>query len=391
MQYRKDKYGNELSILGFGLMRLPTKGGKYDLSEATKQIKYAYEMGINYFDTAYSYGDSEAVAGEAIESLGIRDKIHIATKLPQYWVKKPEDFDRFFDEELRRLRTDYVDYYLLHMMNDKKSFERLCELGLLEWLKRKKEAGQIRQVGFSYHGNTDKYIEVLGAFDWELSLVQYNYMDENSQAGRRGVEAAAKKGIPIVIMEPLRGGKLVKLPPKAHRLMEEYHIKRSAPEWSFTWLWDQPEVKVVLSGMNTEEMIRENCEFADSSRVGLITDEDRVLLSKVLDEIYSKLKVGCTGCRYCVPCPKGVDIPGIFTAYNDLYSQGFYQGQKEYFMCTQLRKEPTGASKCIGCGACEKKCPQGIEIRKELKEAEKRFETPIHKVIFKIASKYMKY
>lgn len=392
MQYRKDRYGNEISILGFGCMRLARKkDGKVDMEAAEAQIRTAFEQGINYYDTAWAYGDNESVMGELFERLGIREKVKIATKLPQYKVKKKEDFERYFSEELSRLRTGYVDYYLMHMMNDAASYRRLKDLGLEEWLEEKQKAGQIRQVGFSYHGNSDKFGELLNARDWDLCQIQYNYMDENSQAGRTGLKLAAEKKIPVIIMEPLRGGRLAKLPPEAEKILLKHPEKRSAAAWSFDWLWSQPEVTCVLSGMNSMEMLEENIRTACEAREGMIGPEEHALLKEVLAAINRNLKVGCTGCRYCMPCPKGVDIPGTFTAYNDYYPGSRIQSLKEYFMCSYLRREKTGLTACVGCGLCETKCPQSIEIRKELKNAGKVLETPVLKLFNRASGLVMKY
>jgi len=391
MQYRKDRYGNEISILGFGCMRLSRKDGHVDMEKAVSEIRAAYEAGINYYDTAWSYGDNEAVMGEIFGRLGIRDSIFIATKLPQYRVTKTEDFERYFSEELERLQTDHVDYYLMHMMNDALSYRRLKDLGLEEWLREKQEKGQIRQVGFSYHGNPDCFAELLDERDWDLCQIQYNYMDENSQAGKTGLRYAAKKGLPVIIMEPLRGGKLAQLPAEAQKLLDSYPVKRSPAAWSFSWLWDQPEVTCVLSGMNSMEMLTENIRTAGEAKTGMLTDEDRALLAGVLQEIGKKMKVGCTGCRYCMPCPRGVNIPGIFKTYNDYYSMSRFHALREYFMCNHLRREKTGLTNCIGCHACEKKCPQGIAIAQELKNAGRVLEAAPMRLIYKGSGLIMKY
>ena len=392
MQYRKDKYGNDISLLGFGCMRFTSKAGKLDYDKAEKEVMDAIAKGVNYFDTAYVYTGSEALIGEIFEKNNVRDKINIATKLPHYMIKNAESVDKYFNEELSRLRTDHVDYYLMHMLTDIKTWERLCSLGIKEWIAKKKESGEIRQVGFSYHGNSDMFCQLLDVYDWDFCQIQYNYMDENSQAGRTGLMHAAELGIPVIIMEPLRGGRLVNnLPADAIKAFEKYPIKRSPAEWALRWLWEQPEVTCVLSGMNSLEMIEENCRIASEVAVGELTDEDKELYAKVLAAINAKMKVGCTGCRYCMPCPKNVDIPGTFSAYNKRYSDGWFTSMKEYYMCTALRKDYTGAANCIECGKCEQHCPQGIEIRKELKNARKTLEDPIYLIAKKFAPIVMKY
>lgn len=352
----------------------------------------AYNAGVNYYDTAYVYPGSEATLGEILEKNGIREKVKIATKLPHYLLKKSDDMDKYFDEELKRLRTTYVDYYLMHMLTDIKTWERLKGLGVLNWLEEKKKKGEIKQIGFSYHGNTEMFCELIDAYDWDFCQIQYNYMDETSQAGRKGLDYAASKNIPVIIMEPLRGGRLVNnLPQDAVKLFENYSIKRSPAEWAFRWLWNQPEVTCVLSGMNSIPMVQENVRVASNVKVGELTENDEELLKKVVSAINSKMKVGCTGCRYCMPCPKNVDIPGTFAAYNRKYSDGWSTAFKEYVMCTALRAEASSASNCVGCGKCEGHCPQHIEIRKELKNAKKELEGPIYKIARKIIMAFRLY
>ena len=381
MQYRKDKYGNPISMLGYGCMRLKSSMGRIDMALAEKQIMQAYEAGVNYFDTAYIYPGSEAALGEILEKNGIRDKVNIATKLPHYLIKSREGLDKLFDEELRRLRTDHVDYYLMHMLTDVKTWERLKGLGILEWLDEKKKSGQIRQVGFSYHGNTENFMKLVDAYDWEFCLIQYNYMDEHSQAGVKGLRYANSKGLPVMIMEPLRGGKLVNLMPEEGRKIIAGHTVQHTPaQWAFRWLFNQPEVTCVLSGMNSEEMIADNVATASAAQAGELTEADLQMLSRVVSAINAKMKVGCTGCGYCVPCPKGVDIPGTFAAYNRRYSENRMAALREYMMCTALRKTSTAASNCVGCGKCEMHCPQGIHIREELKNAQRELEGPVYKV-----------
>ncbi len=392
MQYRNDKYGNPISVLGFGCMRFDKKGGKIEFEKAEKEILAAYEAGVNYYDTAYIYGGSEEFLGEVFEKNGLRDKVKIATKLPHYLIKNMEGIEKTFAEELRRLRTDYVDYYLMHMLTDVKTWERLKSHGIEEWIREKKESGAIRQIGFSYHGNSDMFCQLIDAYDWDFCMIQYNYLDEHSQAGRKGLQYAASKGIPVWIMEPLRGGRLVNnLPEKAKKLFGEHPSKRTPAEWAFRWLWNQPEVTCVLSGMNSVEMIQENTANADASRPGEFTEEDNRLIAGVVEAIKEKMKVGCTGCGYCMPCPKGVDIPGVFATYNKRFTDGKGKAFKEHVQCTLLRKDFTSASNCIGCGKCETHCPQQIKIRKELQNVRKELEGPVYKVAKLVVKKFMKY
>ena len=387
MQYRLDKYGNKLSVLGFGCMRFPQKLGRIDMDETEVQILQAIEGGINYFDTAYIYTGSEAALGQILERNHVRDQVYIATKLPHYLIKSMDQMEKLFAEELRRLRTDHVDYYLMHMLTDTAAWQRMKDLGIEDWIAGKKESGAIRQVGFSYHGNCDMFCKLVDAYDWDFCQIQYNYMDEHSQAGRRGLQYAHKKGLPVVIMEPLRGGKLVsRLPQEALDLFASYPVKGTPAQWAFRWLWDQEEVTVVLSGMNSRSMIRENLQTAHVTRVGQLTKDDQQLLQQVVRAINAKMRVGCTGCGYCMSCPKGVDIPGTFAAYNRLYQEGRFAGLKEYFMCTAARKTSTAASNCIGCGKCEKHCPQGLPIRAYLQEAKEELEVPVYKLGRKIVT-----
>jgi len=385
MNYRNDKYGNPLSILGFGCMRFPTKLGRIDMEETETEIMAAIRGGVNYFDTAYIYPGSEAALGEILERNGVRKQVHIATKLPHYLIKSKEALDKCFAEELRRLRTDYIDYYLMHMLTDVDTWERLKSLGIEQWLAEKKASGAIRQVGFSYHGNSDMFCALIDAYDWDFCQIQYNYMDEHSQAGRRGLHYAHSKGIPVVIMEPLRGGKLVnRLPEDAKKIFAAHKPKRTPAQWAFRWLWNQPEVTVVLSGMNSQEMVADNIQTASEVQVGELGEGEEAMLKRVVAAINAGMKVGCTGCGYCMPCPKGVDIPGTFAAYNRRYAEGKFWSLVDYVICTCLRKNSTAASNCIECGKCEKHCPQKIEIRKQLKNARKELETPLYKAVRKV-------
>jgi len=382
MKKRLDKQQKPLSILGFGCMRFPRKGGRVDMEIAEKLIRTAVEKGMNYFDTAYIYPGSEAAIGEIFEKTGLRDRVNLATKLPHYLIRSREGMEKLFNEQLRRLRTDHVEYYLMHMLNDADKWQDMVAMGVEDWIKEKKAAGIIGQIGFSYHGNSDNFIKLIDAYDWDFCQVQYNYLDEHSQAGRKGVEYAHSKGIPVIIMEPLRGGRLVNmLPDKAKKLFEDYPIRRSPAEWGLRWLWDQEAVTVVLSGMNSMEMLEENLRIAAEAEVGEIDEAQRELYADAVKAINESVKVGCTGCGYCQPCPKGVDIPGTFAAYNRWHGENKRGAFMDYLKCTTFRKNASCASNCVQCGKCEAHCPQGIEIRKELKEASKALETPLYKLI----------
>ena len=390
MQYRRDKYGNELSILGYGCMRFTKKGNKIDIDKAEREILAAYKAGVNYYDTAYIYGDSEATIGEIFERNHMREKINIATKLPQYMIRSRQALDKYFDEELSRLRTNYVDYYLMHHLTDVAMWEKLKEVGILDWISVKKSSGAIRNIGFSYHGNTENFLKILNDYDWDFCQIQYNYLDEVAQAGVEGLKAAAAKGIPVVIMEPLRGGKLVNmLPQGALDAMKKSGRGWTPAEWGLRWLYNQEEVTVVLSGMNSVEMVEENCRTASEAAAGHLTEQDFATLETVKKCIREKEKVGCTGCRYCMPCPKGVDIPGIFRCYNTMFTEGKLEGRFQFAQTVGLSKEPPFATQCVQCGKCEKHCPQNIPSREKLREADKALRPLPFKIGIGIARKFM--
>ena len=372
MQYRYDKNGEPLSILGYGCMRFTKKGGRFDVEKAERELMEAINSGVNYLDTAYIYPGSEVRLGEILERNHCRGKVKLATKLPQYLIKSENALNRYFNEQLSRLRTDFIDYYLMHMLTDAAAWEKLLRLGIKEWIAQKKAEGKIHNIGFSFHGNTEMFLKILDAYDWDFCQIQYNYMDEHTQAGRRGLKAAAEKGIPVIIMEPLRGGKLVELLPEpAKRKIAEDKKHRTPAELAFRWLWDQPEVTCVLSGMNTLEMVRENVNTASEAQAGEFAEEDFALIESVRDEIQKTMKVGCTGCGYCMPCPKGIDIPAVFRCYNRMFAEQKGSGRHEYLQVTAFQKNMSLPESCVKCGKCERHCPQHIEIRKELKSAEK--------------------
>lgn len=390
MQYRKDRKGTQLSILGYGCLRFTKKNGKIDLEKAEAEIMEAIHSGVNYFDTAYVYSGSEAALGEILERNHVREQVHIATKLPHYLIKSRAGLEKCFQEQLRRLRTDHVDYYLMHMLNDVDTWESLKEKGVQAWIEEKLSLGQIGNIGFSYHGNSGHFKELLDAYDWDFCQIQYNYMDENIQAGRAGLEYAEQKGIPVIIMEPLRGGKLVQLlPEEARKLFARAEPKRSPAEWAFRWLWDQTGVTVVLSGMNSVEMVQENVRAASEARPGELGEKELLLFERVKAEIDRKVKVGCTACGYCMPCPQGIDIPGTFRCYNVMYTERPKAGKKDYLRTTAFRKNQNPASSCIQCGKCERLCPQKIQIRKELKNASSELEDLKYRILSFLV-KYLK-
>ena len=390
MNYNLDKHGNKISALGFGCMRFQKTMGIINMNEAEKQVMEAYNQGVNYFDTAYIYPGSESTLGQIVEKNGIRDNIYISTKFPHYLIRSVEALEKTFVEQLKRLRTEYVDVYLIHMLTDIATWNKLVAMGVLDWLEQKKKEGKIKQIGFSYHGNTDMFCQLIDAYDWDTCIVQYNYMDEHTQAGRKGIKYASSKRIAVVIMEPLRGGNLVnKLPAEAKKIFADYPKKHTPAQWAFKWLWNQPEITCVLSGMNTMEMVLDNVNTASTTSHGDLTPEDEHMLSEVANAINSKMKVRCTGCGYCVPCPMGVDIPGSFASYNRRFTEGKVGAFMDYMKCTAAKKDATSASNCISCGKCQKHCPQSIDIPAELKNVQKEFENPAYKIMKKIFSKLM--
>jgi len=369
------RYKNNLSTLSFGCMRLPK-----NILESEKLILHAINCGINYFDTAYIYPGNEEQLGKILEQNNCRNKIKIATKLPHYMIKKNEDLDKYFQIQLKRLRTDYIDYYLMHMLPDAETWQRLESLGILEWLEGKKKSGAIKKIGFSYHGGSKNFIELIDIYPWEFTQVQYNYMDEHSQAGRLGIEYAASKEIPVLIMEPLRGGLLANnLPSSAQSFINSYTPKRSAAEWALRWLWNQPAITTILSGMKTMDMLDENIRIANNTDENSSNPNDFKFYEKLKEEINKDIKVGCTGCSYCMPCPFGVNIPACFRCYNASYSDNYFKGIKEYIMTTAFSKDLSSAGQCRQCGKCIEHCPQSIKIPDQLNNVRHRFEHPIFK------------
>lgn len=390
MKYRPDRYGNPISQLGYGCMRFTRKGSGIDYEKAEKEVLLAIEKGVNYFDTAYIYPGNEECLGWILEKNHCRGKVNIATKLPQYLLRAATAIDKTFREELSRLRTDHIDYYLMHMFTDYAEWERLQKLGIEQWIARQKEEGRIRYIGFSYHGDTEMFLKILDAYDWDFCQIQYNYLDEHTQAGRTGLQAAAKKGIPVIIMEPLRGGKLVNLPEQAKQVLASHGKGYTPAELGLRWLWNQPEVTCVLSGMNSEEMVNENIRIASKTEPGHLTEEDMEIVARIRQIIRQREKVGCTGCRYCMPCPKGVDIPGNFHYYNLMYMEKKSSARKEFARNMGLRKETGFATQCVGCGLCEKHCPQHLPIRQKLKEADRDLRPLPYKIGIQVARKIMR-
>jgi predicted aldo/keto reductase-like oxidoreductase len=347
-----------------------------DYKKAEALILSAVENGVNYFDTAYLYPGSETLLGTVVAKNSLRDKIFIATKLPIANCKSGADFDKFFAGQLAALQTVYIDYYLMHNINSLAQWEELRSWGIEDWIASQKASGKVRQIGFSFHGSRQEFEAVLDSYDWDFCQIQYNYANENNQAGVEGLRKAAAKRIPVIIMEPLLGGKLAKgLSPAAEAVFRKAEASRSPAQWGLRWLWNQPEVTVVLSGMNEDAQLSENLAIAEISPAGCLTASERAAYDEVIGIFKSADKVPCTGCAYCMPCPKGVNIPGCFASYNTRFSHGFMPSVTMYITSTAAnRSENALASKCVKCGKCETHCPQKIEIRRELANVAKKME-----------------
>ncbi len=377
MLYRKlGKTGEKASILGYGSMRLPVIDGEIDNIDEEKAIellRYAIDHGVNYVDAAYSYhgGKGEVFLGKALAD-GYREKVHLATKLSCKRVNCKEDMDRFLNEQLEKLQTDCIDFYLLHGV--KKSYwEKMKKFGVFEFLERARTAGKIKYTGFSFHDDLDVFKEVLDAYPWDLCQIQFNYLDEDFQAGVEGLKYAGEKGLAVVIMEPLRGGNLAsKVPEEAKKVWDRAKIKRTPAEWAFRYLWNYPEISVVLSGMSEMEHLKENLKIADEGLPNSLSPEEKSLITEVKEIYKSRIKVNCTGCKYCIPCPQGVNIPRNLGYLNDVYVLGDVKNARFQYGVLLAPEEKAG--NCVECGECEEVCPQGIEIREMLKEVKKFME-----------------
>jgi len=383
MLYRKiPKNGDELSILGFGCMRLAVKvDGSIDEERATKQVRYAIDHGVNYVDTAWPYhmGLSEPFVGRALTD-GYREKVKLATKLPSWLIEKREDMDTFLNAQLEKLRTDHIDYYLIHALVGA-LWDNVEKLGVADFLTKAKADGRIRNAGFSFHGAGEDFSRIVDAYDWDFCQIQYNFLDEKNQAGTAGLEYAASRKLGVIIMEPLRGGNLTKtVPPAVREIWDEATVKRTPAEWALRWIWNHPEVTVVLSGMNDEAHIRENLKVAGMAYPDSLTEAELQLVKRVESKYRELMKVACTGCRYCMPCPSGVNIPLCFEEYNNLYLAGDPNGEKFMYAArlggAVALGDPEFASLCVQCGQCVEKCPQHIDIPTVLESVVEELEGP---------------
>jgi predicted aldo/keto reductase-like oxidoreductase len=380
MLYRDfGKSGEKISILGFGCMRLPILGGnmaRIDEVKATEMIRYAIERGVNYVDTAWSYhatvmgqkGEGEPFVGRVLKN-GYREKVNIATKLPVWLIRSQTDMEQFLNEQLERLQTEVIDFYLLHSLT-KEAWKKLESLGVTRFLDNAIRLGKIRYAGFSFHDNEGAFREIIDSYNWSFCQIQYNYLDEEFQAGKSGLQYAAARGIAVVAMEPLRGGKLARsLPDEVSALFESRGLGRSPAWWAFRWAWNHPEIAVVLSGMNSREVVALNLETAGEGVADSLGSEDIRFLQQARSIFSARLRVNCTACGYCMPCPAGVNIPGNFNYYNDFHVFSLPEARQSTLrLYNNLITHGERPSACIECGQCEEKCPQKIAIIPELKK-----------------------
>lgn len=369
MRYRKmPKNGDELSILGFGCMRLPMADGVIDEARAIAQIRSAIDQGVNYVDTAWPYhaGASEPLLGKALRD-GYRERVKVATKLPSWLIGSRADMDVFLNAQLERLGTDRIDYYLVHALNGG-LWDKLTALDVAEFLESAKRDGRIGHAGFSFHGVLADFKRIVDAYPWEFCQIQYNFLDREFQAGAEGLEYAHARGLGIVVMEPLRGGMLAMPtpPPAVAEIWDQAAVKRSPVEWALRWVWNHPEVTVVLSGMNEEAHVEQNLAIAASAEPASLTGEEIAVIDRAGRMYHELMRVGCTGCGYCMPCPSGVDIPGCFDALNKLHMFSSEAAEKFHYALKMGgvigSDEPGFASRCVACGECLEKCPQQIPI-----------------------------
>ena len=373
MKYRKiKKTGDEISILGFGCMRFPQKDGQIDEVKSTKQLRYAIDNGLNYVDTAKIYhgGKSEPFLGRALQD-GYREKVKLATKLSPWLVKEKEGMQKHFDEQLKDLQTDYVDYYLVHALN-RSSWDKMKSFGVLEFLDKLLAEGKIRYAGFSFHGNIEVFKEIIDSYDWKFCQIQFNFLDEKYQAGLEGYHYAIERDISVIAMEPLRGGKLAVEPPgKVKELYKDTGSEWTSVEWALRWVWNFPGIVTLLSGMTEDEHIEENIRIASSAEINIFSEDQLKTVKKVADTYKNLLQIGCTGCMYCLPCPYKVSIPGCFENFN---SKFLYDDDKYYDSYKSFIGDRGKASNCVECGVCVPKCPHGINIPEELKRVAAEFD-----------------
>ena len=392
MKYRLDnKSGNELSALGMGCMRLIGTLGRIDQGKAEEVIMEAINKGVNFFDTAYIYLGSEVALGNVLHKNKVRDKVFIATKLPFFKCNSYEDFDKLFNEQLTRLKTNYIDYYFIHNVSKLSDWKRICDLGIEKWIEEKKVSGQIKQIGFSFHGVRGEFMKLIDSYDWEFCMIQYNYVNTHYQAGIEGLHYAHAKGMPVFIMEPLLGGQLAgALPEKAAKLLKQKNPEASYASWALRWLWNQPEVTLVLSGMSHIDQVQENSSLADEYGVDNLSLDDLQVIQDVATIFSESYKIPCTGCNYCLPCPKHINIPDSFMAYNTSYTISWFAGIQQYATTSGGLKSAFSLFDCTHCGKCEKHCPQNIKIMEKIKVVRRRMEPFWYRGMIRILRKLMR-
>jgi len=372
MQYREmGNTGEKVSALGFGCMRFQTIGeGKENIDEdlSIKQLRHAIDKGVNYVDTAYPYhgGNSELLVAKALTD-GYREKVYLADKLPSWLIKSREDMDKYLDEQLEKLETDYIDFFLLHALS-KDRWDNYLKHNVFDFIEKAKESGKIKHIGFSFHDELSVFKEIVDAYNWDFCQIQYNFMDEDYQAGLEGLNYAADKGLGVVVMEPLKGGSLTRnLPEDIEKIWNSADIKRSPAEWALRFVWNNPKVSLLLSGMNQFDHIDENIRVAEDALPNSLTDKELGIIEEVRKVYDNRIKVDCTSCKYCLPCPEGVMIPNVFSLYNNASIYNTWESQKRGY--ANLESQGKAADNCIECGLCEESCPQHIPIREKLKEA----------------------
>lgn len=388
--YRENrKNGQLLSQLAFGCMRLPRRGGGFDAETARNLLEHAIDQGVNYFDTAWMYPGNEVLVGKLLKPH--RAQINIATKLPISLVKRASDFDKYFQQSLEHLQTEYIDYYLLHMLTSFDAYRRFVDMGLLEWAEREKERGRIRNFGFSFHGGPGQFKRIVDDYDWDFCMIQYNYLDTERQAGTAGLLHAVDKGMPVMVMEPLRGGKLAKVPPAAQQVFDAVVPGRTPAEWGLRWVWNHPEALTVLSGMSTIDQLNANLQLASEAQAGALAADELRAIAEARAVIAEGIRVPCTGCEYCLPCPQGVLIPTAFSYYNGDGIKGSKPDRLLYLAYMgAFPSKPGFASQCTACGACVRHCPQNIDIPRELESVTRELERFWSKPAARIAKRFMK-
>lgn len=402
MEYRVcARTGNDVSLLGFGAMRLKSNNGNIDVNLASELIKYAVDNGVNYIDTAYLYGNgsgsNERAIGSILENLGYRDRVFLSTKMNRMAVHSREDMEDMFSNQLSNLCTDHIDYYFIHNVISFEDITRLVDLGLFDFIEDKKSKGQIINIGFSYHGSLDNFRKIIDLYDWDVTLLQYNYFDDSMQAGLEGIRLANSRDMSVIIMEPLKGGLLAgTMPVEVQDLIDASGTSRSNVDLAFSWIFDTPEVTCVLSGMNSMDMLVENIDIVNKHEHCCLSDDEMSLIGDVKDVLHRLNKVNCTGCNYCMPCPRQVNIPNIFKLYNDKYlfpenkTMGVHHTLLTYAdTILGATGSPHDASLCVDCGLCVGKCPQRLDIPNLIRMVDKDYHGGIIRPLLPVIKKLM--